>query len=219
VTTGTSPTFSLRVSFILPLDRGGHLRHAAVHFAVEVLDDLRPPLLRPHVGGGDLLPVLEGERVGQVGVTGWPWTRRGWRRVRTSGCRRPRGCSSCRADPSSACDLPCAVICTGLGGSSALAEGGRTREHREQQESHSDTSVGEPRANLGRKRNGDQLTRSTKRMSIPALTAMSSAAERRRSSSTRIAICQSNITASGNPARWYASERPGSRECANQRSA
>ena len=67
VTTGTSPTFSFSVSVTSHFTFGRVLRHAAVDLAVEVLDDLRPPLF-PLVGRGDLLAVLEDQRVGQVGI-------------------------------------------------------------------------------------------------------------------------------------------------------
>ena len=43
-------------------------RHAADHFAIEILDNLRPALLPPHVRARDLLAVLERQRIGKVRV-------------------------------------------------------------------------------------------------------------------------------------------------------
>ena len=52
-------------------DRPGHfghvLRHASDDFALKVLDDFRAALFPPHFGGRDLPPVLQCERVGQIG--------------------------------------------------------------------------------------------------------------------------------------------------------
>ena len=65
-TTGRPPTVNCSVRLTTPRDLRHVLRHASEDFAVELLDNLRPPLLPPHGRGRDLAAVLQRQDFRQV---------------------------------------------------------------------------------------------------------------------------------------------------------
>ncbi len=75
----SAPDLKLLGPIHAPRDLWSRARHAAEHFPIEVLDDLRSPLFPPRVRAGDLLAVLERQRIGKLRVRIGDRPRRSWR--------------------------------------------------------------------------------------------------------------------------------------------